>query len=37
VKYAEISKETIAHLYASYASLANSPLEPVLRVLIAYK
>ena len=34
MNYAEISKDTISHLYDSYGSLKNSPLNPALRVLI---
>ncbi|MFI5342726.1 MAG: carboxymuconolactone decarboxylase family protein [Chlamydiales bacterium] len=34
MNYTEISKITMDHLYQSYTSLANSPLDPLIRVLI---
>ncbi len=34
MKYAEISKETMSHVYQAYNSLGNSPLDQSLRALI---
>jgi len=34
MKYADISKETIQHLYDSHSSLKDSPLDPVIKALV---
>ena len=34
MNYAEISKETITHLYSAYNSLKNSPLDATIRLIV---
>jgi len=34
MKYAQISKETVGHLYACYNSLENSPLDVQIRLIV---